>query len=376
MELLLLVLIIPMIPFYILSTFLSAGIFVIGIPFIFLAAIGAFLRGFVGALISRNVFPTLHRWKERFGEMRRTGKWSNDDSDPGSPPPHPAMMNHRPEFYRSLSNHTSPVLSSEPTVGSNYEHMSTFGLNILESIPLLAYLRDRFLGMEGLHMAEKTSLWKQMAGEKRHSSHRDSQKETTLKELGSLHSDPLYISGMTSSRFLGSESRKRREKLEQAISLQNKQKTSKWKSSSAAEGKFELLRELVDALPPNPAPDYSVEYRSRYKPNTFRSSILATSYDADTRFAPLSEVSQKQSLYTAQTHQSLYELAQEASSIHSKNFFDELVVAADESLEDIHPNDSASQTGSEMGKNPEFDERADTTDAAKLLSMFALVGEE
>jgi hypothetical protein len=369
MELLLLVLIIPMIPFYILSTFLSAGIFMVGIPFIFLAAIGAFLRGFVGALISRNVFPTLNRWKERFGEMRRTGKWSNDDTDPGSPPPHPAMMNHRPEYYHTISNQTSPVLSSEPTVGSHHEHMSTFGLNIVETIPLFAYLRERFLGTEGLHLVGKTFPAKQVADD-----------SSEVQKLDLPEKGRLYISGVSTSHVKSgvawNESQKRREKLELNLSLQTKQSASKLKSSNTIESNSDFLRELVDALPPNPVTDYPMEFRSRHKHNPYRSSILASSFEAESRFAPQSEVSQKQSLYTAQTHQSLYELAEEASSIHSKNFFDELVVAADESLEDIYPNDSASQTGSEMGQNADYDDRADATDAARLLSMFSLTAQD
>ncbi|KAJ3271168.1 hypothetical protein HDV01_007026 [Terramyces sp. JEL0728] len=105
MELLLLVLIIPLIPFYIISTLFSAWIFALGIPFIILTAIVTFLRGFFQALFSRNVLPKLQGLQEQFNNMRKSGDWRE-------PPPSSLHS------IRSRINASTNPPSAEPTDSS------------------------------------------------------------------------------------------------------------------------------------------------------------------------------------------------------------------------------------------------------------------
>jgi hypothetical protein len=281
MELLLLVLIIPMIPFYIFSTFLSAGIFMIGIPFIFFAATGAFLRGFFRAIFSRNVFPTLLLWKNRFGEMKRTGKWWKDD-DADGPGSTNQPSNQRME--KIYSNSQSPVLSNDQTIGSHQDHVSNFGLNLLDQIPIFVAINQYFFACEKLQ-------------EEYHS--------------------------MLSPRQ-------------------------------------QFFQELADNVGPNDS--FLEESTDELQSDNSSSGNIYSKHILQSDF----------SLYTAPTHQSLFELAQEISSSSSHNLFEDLVFAAEHSLDkDISPHDSASQVGSETLNSRNNGDRADTTDAAKLLSMFS-----
>ncbi|KAI8923671.1 hypothetical protein BC831DRAFT_470130 [Entophlyctis helioformis] len=73
MELLSLVLILPMLPLYLLSMLCSAGIFAVGIPFVVVRAVFIVLRGFTKALFNRNVWPFLSRWRARLKFWAVTG---------------------------------------------------------------------------------------------------------------------------------------------------------------------------------------------------------------------------------------------------------------------------------------------------------------
>lgn len=83
MELLLLVLVIPLIPFYFVSTVLSMWIFCLGIPFVICYGVFAFLYGLVQAIFSRKVVPAIQGWRKKLLNVQRTGRWRDDNSDSG-----------------------------------------------------------------------------------------------------------------------------------------------------------------------------------------------------------------------------------------------------------------------------------------------------
>jgi hypothetical protein len=130
MEYLLLLLIIPLIPFFLFSTILSAWIFALGIPFIIAAALGTFLRGFLLALFSRNILPELLKWKEYLQFVRRTGNWK--DGPPSNDPPtqsgritesHAATGNTR-------SDDISPILSNSSTLKAEDNPFRSYALEL------------------------------------------------------------------------------------------------------------------------------------------------------------------------------------------------------------------------------------------------------
>ena len=108
MELLLLLIIIPLIPFYIVSVLFSAWIIVMGVPLMLLVASIVFLRGFMGAILSRKILPTLERWKYHYNSVRHHGRFGggNDDDDQGD------IGNDNTIVAKTVVNsNNSPVLS-------------------------------------------------------------------------------------------------------------------------------------------------------------------------------------------------------------------------------------------------------------------------
>lgn len=73
MELLLLVLVIPLLPFYLTSLLLSLGIFVLGVPFVVVHATTTVLVGFLNALLTSKLVPALLRLRDRLHKWSVTG---------------------------------------------------------------------------------------------------------------------------------------------------------------------------------------------------------------------------------------------------------------------------------------------------------------
>lgn len=81
MELLMILVVIPLIPFYILSVIFSGWVFILGIPFVVVYGAVAFIKGLIEAIFSRKVIPTLEEWREKLQHVQATGKWSFDDDN-------------------------------------------------------------------------------------------------------------------------------------------------------------------------------------------------------------------------------------------------------------------------------------------------------
>lgn len=96
----------------------------LGIPFIFMVASWHFGIGLVSALFTRNIIPTITKWRRKLKEIQRTGTWHNDEP----PSPDPNSRNHI-EATNGLPNASplnSPVLSnSTATEGKQ----GIFGVN-------------------------------------------------------------------------------------------------------------------------------------------------------------------------------------------------------------------------------------------------------
>ncbi|KAI8900265.1 hypothetical protein BC833DRAFT_582487 [Globomyces pollinis-pini] len=335
MELLLLVFIIPLIPFYIISTVFSAWIFALGIPFIILTAIVTFLRGFVQAFFSRSVFPTLKRWRARLHHMANTGKWWDDQDDPA---------------LELGSQRSAPTLFDRGSKGS----------------------QDKAI----------------------------SKSRSQNHGLVSNIVDKLANYGILPSFLLPSTFTKKRNQ-------KSKTRATKSKDSTILSPRENFLDELVlTALQTEPDEPKSVtRHQTSRKQFTNRSEVRST-----VSFRPKEYPEPTPSVYSFKTAR-FGEFAESVTSYHDyqsahSNHFsllDELADAADlgissdvpkETLFDqlvetaiceeeinITPTDSASQFGSDaydesQHSEYQYDGRADTTDAAKLLFMLGAASKQ
>ena len=84
-----------------------------------LVASVVFLRGFMGAILSRKIVPTLEKWRYHFASIRQHGRWSDDQDDQ---PPRSRLNAGNDDgntiVAKTVMNSTSdsPVLSDSPTV--------------------------------------------------------------------------------------------------------------------------------------------------------------------------------------------------------------------------------------------------------------------
>lgn len=180
MELLLLVLVIPLIPFYFVSTVLSMWIFCLGIPFVICYGVFAFLYGLVQAILSRKVVPVIQRWRKKLGDMQKSGRWSND-FNPDAGPRRPFGSHRATTRSSSSSNNnnesisapgqrrgasaaagsTSPVLSTDTAINNTSLQQ---GQGINATTLFLVQLVDRILSflcsffVNNLDQAQDSSL--------------------------------------------------------------------------------------------------------------------------------------------------------------------------------------------------------------------------
>ncbi|KAL2914083.1 hypothetical protein HK105_206341 [Polyrhizophydium stewartii] len=107
MELLALAIIVPLLPLYVLSALCSAGIFLLGIPFVVLRALFIVMRGFTKALFNRSVWPSLARWRATLQHWAVTG-------DPWSQPPADTAGVHTAHFGQPQEHAVFPPAHGRP----------------------------------------------------------------------------------------------------------------------------------------------------------------------------------------------------------------------------------------------------------------------
>ncbi|KAJ3325756.1 hypothetical protein HDV06_003526 [Boothiomyces sp. JEL0866] len=322
MELLLLVLIIPLIPFYIISTLFSAWIFALGIPFIIFTAIVTFLRGFFQALFSRNVLPKLQALQEQFSNMRKSGDWRE---------PPPSSLHSIRSRVNGGSNPTTTSEPSDATLSEMIQHQimnrfhqssiqtpSNFVLSLIPKFllpteepartpvrsprsPLVNPISPIINGIEREeHPARKLempSFLDELVLEAEHFNQKDTTYDSVAREIPQTKSNELK----------------------------------------------DKLKYVYDK------PQYHTVYDK---------SVMDKKYDYFDRYEPKDTVSE--SIY-----HSVYSQSQVKSNYQStitKNFLDELADLADI---EISPSESASRNDSE-----EMNDGGEATDAAKLLYMF------
>jgi hypothetical protein len=335
MEYLLILLIIPLIPFFVFSTILSAWIFLLGIPFIFFAATITFLRGFLQALFSRTVFPTLKAWKDSCHNMRTTGKWTDGPNPPDS---FPQGRTTSGESSRSQTNNRQ----SETSNNINQERNTT------ETFQRRVHARQR--SDEISHT--KSPLLSSLNMKEFYRSY-SAELERFTRFITELFFDQVYPTPTkeSNSQYVNSPRSHLKEFVE-TMSI-----------GSPMSPKSQTINEFVESMSINQSP--------KIVPLTNIFDDLAQALDevpSQRYYSPCSE----QSLFTARTHKSILDdLAEISSNMNNSLMLEDLVDTANDYYRDVSPGDSASQIGSVRENLKDYNPMADISDAAKLLSMFS-----
>ena len=154
MELLLLVLVIPLIPFYIISTFISFWILLLGIPLVILYAVFAFIYGLIQAIMTRKVIPSIQSMKNKLRQVQVDGRWTRGSFN-RSPPPNQRTSSisrgldrnsnvNNQNSARNLGS-SSPVLSTDTAINNRYHASHAYGMAAIAVF--LVQLLERILNL-------------------------------------------------------------------------------------------------------------------------------------------------------------------------------------------------------------------------------------
>lgn len=334
MEYLLIVLIIPLIPFFVFSTILSAWIFMLGIPFIFLAAAITFLRGFLLAIFSRTVFPTLKAWKDNFHNMRTTGNWT-DEPPPDSFPQGGTI---------SAENNRSQINSRQPdTLNHKIQERNTnesFQRRSQQTYRSEQKQRTKSPSVSSFNVKDFYQSY-------------SVEFERFMRIITDLFLDHLYptIKNQNNSHYVNSQSSHFNDPVETRS------------SGSHLNQNGQIINEFIESVSMNHSPKIDSHT------NIFDELLQASQEVPSQRFY---STYSEPSLFTAKTHKSILDdLVEISSNMNTTLMLDDLVDTANDYYRDVSPGDSASQIGSDQGNSGDCSTMADISDAAKLLSMFS-----